>query len=770
MLRTTTFLLLALLLTTSVSAQSIQGFYRFPELHDDTLVFSSEGDLWTVGVDGGTARRLTTHPSEETHPALSPDGRTLAFTARYEGPVEVYTMPLSGGLPTRWTFETEASTVITWTPAGDLVYSTTHYATLPNAQLVSIDLASKTRRRIPLSEASEATYDASGDTLFFVRPADHRNVTKRYRGGTARQIWRFAAGAAEAVSLTSDYTGESHSPMWWNARVYFVSDRDGIMNIWSMAEDGDDLRQHTTHLDFDVKQPSLSAGRIVHQVGADLWLYDIATGTVRPIPIALASDLDQLRERWVDDPMEYLTAAHLNRTGTAVALTARGRVFVAPTDQGRLVQVSRAPGVRYRDVVFMPDGDTLLGLTDETGELEFALLPANGVGASQALTDDGQILRFEGHPSPDGRWIAYTDNNDDLWVLNVDSRRQHVISSNREGAFDIAWSPDSRWLAYSQVEANSFARILLYNVEADSATPLTSDRVNSTSASWSPDGAWIYFLSDRNLRSVVNAPWGPRQPEPFFDKPMKVYHASLQRGARSPFKAADELSGADQTEAEADTAPSSGEPTAAADDLAIQIDLDGIDRRVKEVPVPPGNYRSLIANDEALFWISRDPGRNPDSHLMAVAIGTRPEPPTRIVEGIRSFELSSDGSRVMVRKGDALHVFEAAPKAPADLAKARVDLGVPNRCSRGLAADLHRRMATRARLLLRPGHARTRLGGGTRQVPAAGRSCHDSGRAERRHRSRGRRALSAAHQRARRRSASRPGRRRSRELRGEADA
>ena len=296
MLRTTT-LLLVLLLAPGASAQSIQGFYRFPALHDDTLVFAAEGDLWTVGTGGGTARRLTTHPSEETDPSVSPDGQTLAFTARYEGPVELYTMPLSGGLPTRWTFEPEASRAVTWSPAGDLVYSTTHYATLPNLQLVSINLATKSRQRIALSEASEASYDGTGGALFFVRPADHRNVTKRYRGGTARRIWRFTEGDAEAVLLTRDYTGESHSPMWWNERVYFVSDRNGIMNIWSMTEEGGDFRQHTRHTNFDVKQPSLSEGRIAYQVGADLWLHDITADTSREIPIALASDLDQLRER-----------------------------------------------------------------------------------------------------------------------------------------------------------------------------------------------------------------------------------------------------------------------------------------------------------------------------------------------------------------------------------------------------------------------------------------------------------------------------------------
>jgi len=326
------------------------GFYRFPTLHGDTIVFAAEGDLWRISTQGGLAQRLTTHPAEETDPAISPDGETLAFTARYEGPAELYTMPMTGGLPIRLTYEADSSIATTWTPAGELVYTTTHYSTLPQRQLVSIDVASDTRTRIPLETATEAAFDDTGTKLFFVRPAFHNNVTRRYTGGTARRVWKFAEGSAEAVNLTPDYVGESHSPMWWGGRVYFITDRDGTMNIWSMDENGDDLQQHTEHSGWDIKNPAVHEGRIVYELAADLWLYDIASGQTALVPITLASDLDQMRERWVQNPMQYLTSAHLQPDGDSVVLTARGRVFVAPAGSGRLVRVSRAPGVRYRDV------------------------------------------------------------------------------------------------------------------------------------------------------------------------------------------------------------------------------------------------------------------------------------------------------------------------------------------------------------------------------------------------------------------------------------
>jgi tricorn protease len=664
-----------------------KGFYRHPAIHGDTIVFSAEGDLWTVPAEGGTAQRLTTHPGIENHPVISPDGRTVAFTARYEGPTEVYTMPLAGGVPTRRTYEGEAAVATTFTPSGALVYATTHLATLPDLQLVALDLGTKARRRLPLSQASEGCFDATGRTLYFVRPAFHNNVTKRYRGGTARKVWKLAEGAPEAVCLTCDYAGESHSPQWWDGRVYFVSDRDGTMNLWSMDEGGQDIRQHTRHSGWDVRDPSLDRGRAVYQVGADLWLYDTASGSERLLPIRLASDFDQLREKWVKKPMEYLTSVHLHPKGDAVVLTARGRVFVAPAAQGRLVWASRETGVRYRDVVFLPDGKRLLGLSDATGELEFATLPANGVGDPVALTSDGKVLRFEGVPSPDGQWVAYTDNNNDLWLLNVATKAQTLLSPNREGASDVAWSPDSRFLAWSQTAPNRFDQVLLYALETKTRTPVTSDRVNSRSAAWSPDGQWLYFLSDRNLLSAVGAPWGPRQPEPFFDKPMKLYQVALKKGLRPPFKPADELHPAEPEEKKAepgekktadsksDTASkTAGESEATSKPALVTVDTEGLAQRLYEVPVPAGDYGALAASAKVLFWLEREPGAEDKQNLMALEIVRKDPKPVKVVEEVTSYELSQDAKKLLVRKKDDLYVFEAGSKAPAELGKSKLDL------------------------------------------------------------------------------------------------
>jgi len=676
-MRRTLFLLAAVavispyLRAQSPAPQGVLGFYRDPAVRGSTMVFTAEGDLWTVPVTGGQARRLTSHPAEETDPSISPDGQTVAFTARYEGSAEIYTMPIAGGAPVRRTYDASSSMATSWSPDGRLLYTTLQYSGLPKPQMVQLDLKTSQRTLVPLAGATEGAYDPTGRTLFFARPAFHNNVTKRYTGGTARQIWKYADGAAEAERLTLGYRGESHSPLWWNGRVYFVTDRDGTMNLWSMDENGKDLRQHTHHSGWDVHDPDLDAGRIAYEAGADLWLFDIASGQSQKLSITIASDLDQLRERWITDPMASVTSVHLSPDGDRVVLTSRGRVFVAPAKQGRLVRATRKDNVRYRDVVFMPDGKSVLGLSDESGELEFVTVAANGVGSDHAVTHDGKVLRFRGAPSPDGKFIAYTDNNHDLWLLDVASGSQKVISQNREGVGDLAWAPGAKWLAYRMTALNTFQRIVLYNVDAGTTTPVTSDRVNSESPAWDPKGEFLYLLSDRNLQTTIGSPWGPRQPEPYFDKSDEIYQVALRPGVRSPFLPNDELHPASVPTPGSATGAASGTATRPAPaQVEPQVDLTNLAARIRRVPIPAGNYANLTVNGDALFWLSRGTS---STDLLAVKLANEKIETVTVAEGVTLGEMSLDGKRLLVRKASDLYVIDAKP-AKATLPDAKVNL------------------------------------------------------------------------------------------------
>ncbi|WP_405384244.1 S41 family peptidase [Maribacter sp. LLG6340-A2] len=668
--------IISLLSFTSCLAQGFEGYYRNPALHENTIIFAAEGDLWKVGLNGGLAQRLTTHPEEENFPTISPDGKTIAFSASYEGPIEVYTMPMEGGLPIRWTYERDASYTNTWTPNGEVVYHTRAYSKVPDNQLVSIHPKTKQKKRIPLAQASEATYDASGKTVYFVRPAYHRNVTKRYKGGTARQLYKFTEGSKEAVKLTTTYLGESHHPMWYNGRVYFISDRDGMMNIWSMTENGDDLQQHTNHKDFDVRAASISNGNLVYQMAADLWHYNIENKTSKKINIKLVSDLDQLRQKWDDNPAQYITAVHPNPEGERIVITARGRVFVAPVKSGRFVSFTEQKGVRYRDAVFSHDGSSVYALSDKSGEFEFVSMPANGQGEEKTITGDGSILRFGGLPSTDGKYLAYNDLENNLYVLNISNGTSTKISTNQEGIGGFAWSPDNSWLAFVQYAKNTMAQIKIYNVKTGEQFNLTTDRANSFNPKWSPDGKFIYFLSDRSFTSLVGSPWGPRQPEPYFDASEKIYHVALKKGIRSPFREDDELVEEEPKEEPASKynkkkkEKNADEPTK----ITVQIDREGIMERMMEVPVSPGNYTSLEVTDKALYLMAKETGVKAKSHLSFINIGNEDIKIKTMAKDINGFELTANGKKLLLTKGKKLYMIDAGTAEVNDLSKSQINL------------------------------------------------------------------------------------------------
>ncbi len=646
--------------------EGFNGYYRYPDLHGNTIVFSAEGDLWTVPLTGGLARRLTTHREEETHPSFSPDGKMIAFTGSYEGPRELYTMPVSGGLPTRWTFEREFALANDWTPDGKLAYSTYAYSKRPDEQLVILDTQTKQKTRVPLYQASEATFDDLGNTLYFVRPAYHNNVTKRYQGGTARQIWKFTQGSEEAVKLTTDHPGESHHPMFYEGRVYFITDRDGTMNIWSMDESGNDLKQHSFHEDFDVRYAKLSEGNIVYQRGADLWHFDLKSNQDKKLDIRLATDLDQRREKWDDNPSKYITSVHPDPSGDHVVITARGRVFVAPVKKGRFISFTDKKDVRYRDAVFSHDGKSLYTLSDESGEFEFVRLPANGVGNSRALSKDGQVLRYKGVPSPDGKWIAYDDLRHNMYVLNIANGSSKKISSNEEGIRDFSWSPDSKWLAFVQSAKNTMDQIIVYNMTDGSSFELTTDRANSFNPRWSPDGKFIYFLSDRSFTSLVGNPWGTRQPEPYFDASEKLYQIALKKGYRSPFRESDELFQKKEDDEDNDESDKK---------VVVSIDKNNIQSRIEEVPIPAGNYSSLEVNEDAIYLLSKETGLNAKSHLSFLKIDNEDIELETLVADVDRYELAAEGENILVTKGKSYYMIEAGTSEISDISENKIDFG-----------------------------------------------------------------------------------------------
>lgn len=684
----TTIFLSALLCTGATLAEP--GFYRFPTIWQDTVVFTAEGDLWSVSAAGGSARRLTTHAAEESDARLSPDGRWIAFMASYDSAAEAYVMPITGGIPKRISFDGTRIWMQGWTPQGEVLYASENVSgPFRRRVLRAVDPTTLETRTLPLHDAHEAAFSNDGKTLFFVRYGLQMtgDNARDYRGGAMAQLWQFDLdGNAEATRLAADMNASLSRPMVHGDRVYVVSDADGIQNLWSMRFDGSDRKQHTQHADFDVRGASIGGDHIVYQNGADLWQFDLRTGKSAAINIELVSDFEQRRQRWLKTATNFLTDVALAADGSSVALTARGKVVVAAPGQLRRREIAIPDNHRARGAVLSTDGKSVFAISDIDGDNEIWRFAADGSGSPKQLTHDGATHRWRLFPSPDGRWLAHDDKRGQLWLLNLGTGENKVVDRGPKVGDDvyanIRWSADSRYIALTRSNsARALNQIHLYSLSDQKLTTLTTDRYDSFEANFSPDGRWLYFLSDRNFVANPSAPWGDRNMGPMFDQRTKLYAYALQPDQRFPFIPIDELARPATTQIDAgrpDNDRKAAAPSADQSPLSNPaVQWNGLTERLFEVPLPPGNYTRLAVDSKRLYVLDRGVGTNAHPQLLTLLIGNQPPKPEVFATELSDFRLSADGKKVLLIKwkdqgfGD-LFIVDAADKAPADTGQQQV--------------------------------------------------------------------------------------------------
>ena len=394
--------------------------------------------------------------------------------------------------------------------------------------------------------------------------------------------------------------------------------------------------------------------------------------------------------------------------------------------------------MRFRDARFLPDGKSILTLSTQTGETEFWKYPANGQVAAEnkpeEWTKDAKVLRWDGITSSDGHYLAHYDKDQQLWIFDTKTKQNKLIAQSMHGDFsDLSWSPDSRWLAFTETASNQFTQAKILDVTTAKVEILTSDRYNSMSPIWSSDGKWLYFLSDRNLKTIVHSPWAPRQPSPHFDRPVRVYQVALTTDLRSPFLLPDELhpdSDADKKKADeakkedekkdqgksADSAKKDAHADAdeksdktktdkdKKDDKKIpevKIDFAGIQSRLSEVPVPPGNYYNLQATEKRICWLIANDDADPKSTLQCLDIDNKGDDPDSIMGDVKDFEISLDRKKLLLHKADDFWILDSDVKGSGlsdakVLAKAHIDLShwafstTPQAEYRGLFLDAWR--------------------------------------------------------------------------------
>lgn len=511
-----------------------QGYCSQPALHDTRIVFVCEGDLWHTTIPAadsaaaGTANvayRLTTSEGEESRPAISPDGKWLAFSGQYDGNVDVFVMPIDGGAPARLTFHPDPDTVLGWTPDGrSVLFRSTAMNPLGRPELyrVSTHTAGGAPSgggmpiRYDFGECSLASLSSTGQRIAFNRWSNEHWTWKRYRGGTAPEIWVGDFGTNSFTQLTSDAANDLF-PMWVLGRVFFISDRTGTANLFSDQPEGGDLKQHTqfasvagnpTAIDgYDIRWPSADANRhgskIIFTQGAQLALFDAVDGSVRRLDVQLASDRPAARQRFAD-PMETATEYELSPDGKTLLVGSRGEILSVPLEPGQApLQLSRSSDAREWGASYLDD-DTIVLISDAGNEQQIATVPADGSAPAGLTTEDREAWLFPPQASPDGQWIAFADKTQRLHIMNMQTlQRRQIDQSEAWEIRDYRFSPDSKWLAYVKPMPNAFGTIMLYAVETGRTFQVSSSLTNDSEPRWDPAGKYLYFLSQRHLDPMM---------------------------------------------------------------------------------------------------------------------------------------------------------------------------------------------------------------------------------------------------------------------------
>lgn len=608
-------------------------YLRSPAVHGDTLLVVADDDIWALPLTGGRALRLTDSRSAASTPRPSPDGQWLAHVAREESHPEVFVMPLGGGPAERWT-HLGASVTAPRAWKGDRLYVATN-AGLPfvrDCQLVHLAEGDPVPHPAGWGTAHEVAFGADGRVLLG-RNTTNQGRWKRYRGGTVGHLWLDADGDGQFQRLLPDLPGDVSSPMLIGDRVWFISDHDGVGNVYSCAEDGTDLRRHSDHTDFYARSAHTDGDTIVYAVGGDVWRLDPAAGDAPvKVPLDLRSPRTQRQRRFVD-PARWLQSYDVHPKGTHVALRVRGMPFTMPLFDGPATQLGAREGVNHRLVNWLHDGERLVWLSDHDGEERLEVAAADGTTSRLADIDVGVPLELV--PNPVDATVAVTDQAGRLRVVNLDGGTVTEVASSVHGVDHARWSPDGRWLAWSHREsAWHTASIRLWCRDDPEQTSLASDGRHANRApDWDPAGRYLYWVASSRFAPVMDgtyfdhgfpmpdivvaavlseegraplhrephapgrppAPGGrPRpadQPGPSGPKPTDP-EASAPAD-RSPDGPADQAPEPDDTASGEPPAEAPTEPPAKSGPPAIRVDLDGLAERVVRLPFPTGRYRAV---------------------------------------------------------------------------------------------------------------------------------------------------------------------------------
>jgi tricorn protease len=676
---------LAVLTVTTMSfAPQEARVLRFPAVSNDQIAFSYAGDLYTVPIAGGVARKLTAfYDGYEAFARFSPDGKSIAFTGEYDGNREVYLIPADGGIPKRLTYTPSLgrddiadrmgpnNLVMNWSPDGKNVVFRSRMREWNdfNGQLYLVPAEGGMPDELPLPRGGFCSFSPDGNRLAYNRIFREFRTWKRYRGGMADDVWIYDFATRKIENIT-DNPAQDIIPMWSGTRIYFLSDRDENkrMNLYVYDLGSKETRQLTRFVDFDIKFPSLGPKHIVFENGGYLYTFELATEKVEKVPVIVADDQVMSRTRVVKTESQ-ITSFEIAPDGKRALFGAHGELYTVPAEHGNVRNLTGTPGVNERNPKWSPDGKTVAFISDKSGMEEIYLMNQDGTGTPVQLTSNGDTYKYQLLWSPDGKKIMWNDKMLRLSTVDVATKEIVVVATAQAGEItDFAWSPDSRWISYGFPEPRNVGRVFLYSVESKKAVPVTDSWYDSGGPSFSNDGKYLFFVSDRDFQPVYShTEW-----DSAYLSMSGLYFVTLSKDMKSPFEPkSDEV--AVKTAPEPKAAPSA-KPAPKPEEKketppVLKVDLDGIMDRIVGLPIERANYGMISVVGDSVYYLRlKDLERAPS--LMLYDLSSLKE---KDLGKINGYEISADSKKMLVAKDRAFSIIDL-PKGPVS-PEAKLDLG-----------------------------------------------------------------------------------------------
>ncbi|MEU0578650.1 S41 family peptidase [Streptomyces griseoincarnatus] len=658
-------------------------YLRLPHLKDDLLCFVAEDDLWLAPLDGaGRAWRLTADRTKLGHPRFSPDGRHIAYSSWRTLDPEVHLVPVDGGPGRRLTYWGSSDTrVCGWAPPDEhgheaILAVTSHgepFSYFTWAYKLGLD--GSPGRKLPWGPVSDIQVaDLAGErrSLLLTGTPPHEPASwKRYRGGATGRLW------LHGHRLLEELDGHLHSPMFAGGRIAFLSDHEGIGNLYSCAHDGTGLRRHTDHDAFYARHAATDGTRVVYQCAGDLWIVDDLSPGSKPrrLDVRLSGPRSGRR------PYQVPTAQHLDglsvdETGRASAVVVRGSLYWLTHRDGPARTLTDTPGVRVRLPEMLGAGGQIAYVTDAEGEdaVEIASLPrATGPRAHRRLAAGklGRVLEMV--TDPEGQRLAVAAHDGRLLLLDTDEATDgtaqevtELIHSGNGPVRDLAFSPDGAWLAWSHpVIGRSLRQIKLARINDRLVLDVTGGRFEDENPVFTRDGRYLAFLSWRGFDPVYDVHTGDLS----FPLGCRPYLVPLSSATPSPFALNPEgrpaAGGLDPLEEEGEEGGT------------VTVEAEGLESRVTPFPVAASKYSGLYpVAGCGLVWlrwpISGALGEtfaNPDDTSGRPTLEHFDVPKAKkseLVGDLDFFAVSGDGTRLVVADEGELRAVPATERGNGD--------------------------------------------------------------------------------------------------------